>query len=242
MSKEKIYTIPVNEAFNEVSECPFCKMYETLEDHMLEFVLGNSYMEDDIREQTNRLGFCKKHYADLNNGKNPLGLALILHTHMKKLHMDMKKIMESEIGKSKPSGFSFKKGNDSNPLFDYSDNQMHSCYICERINKTFDDYVDTFFYLWKTDKDFIDKVKNSSGFCMHHFALVLALAQKKLSKSAYQEFVELLWPLQEANFQRVLDDLEWFTMKFDYRFKDEPWKNSQDAIPRAIQKISSIKL
>jgi hypothetical protein len=29
-------------------------------------------------------------------------------------------------------------------------------------------------------------------------------------------------------------DLDWFTQKFDFRFKDEPWKNSKDALPRAI--------
>ena len=36
--------------------------------------------------------------------------------------------------------------------------------------------------------------------------------------------------------KRVTDDLEWFIDKFDYRHKDEPWKNSKDALPRAITK------
>jgi hypothetical protein len=38
--------------------------------------------------------------------------------------------------------------------------------------------------------------------------------------------------------QRVNDDLEWFINKFDYRFQDEPWKNSKDAIPRTIIKTN----
>ena len=40
--------------------------------------------------------------------------------------------------------------------------------------------------------------------------------------------------------QRVADDLEWFIDKFDYRHKDEPWKNSKDALPRAMNKLNSI--
>ncbi|MEE1012732.1 MAG: DUF6062 family protein [Clostridia bacterium] len=30
--------------------------------------------------------------------------------------------------------------------------------------------------------------------------------------------------------------------KFDYRFKDEPWKNSKDAVERGILKVSGTNL
>ena len=42
------------------------------------------------------------------------------------------------------------------------------------------------------------------------------------------------------NFKRVRDDLEWFTDKFDYRNADADWKNSKDALIRAIQKTNSL--
>ena len=29
--KEQLYTIPVNDAFNEPCECPLCKIYDNLE-------------------------------------------------------------------------------------------------------------------------------------------------------------------------------------------------------------------
>jgi len=38
---------------------------------------------------------------------------------------------------------------------------------------------------------------------------------------------------------RIEGELSWFIDKFDYRYKDEPWKNSKDALPRSIQKVSS---
>ena len=47
--KEKLHTIPVNDAFDEDSECPLCVMIELLEDNAIDFTMGQSYMEDDVR-------------------------------------------------------------------------------------------------------------------------------------------------------------------------------------------------
>ncbi|MBO5560490.1 MAG: hypothetical protein J6A07_02420, partial [Firmicutes bacterium] len=63
--KEKIYTIPVNDGFEKGGECPFCNMYQQLEKDAVDYMLGPSYMEDDIRMETNKTGFCKKHYKHL---------------------------------------------------------------------------------------------------------------------------------------------------------------------------------
>ena len=46
---EKIYTIPVNEAFDEYDGCPFCRMRRTLEDNERELIMGASMMEPDTR-------------------------------------------------------------------------------------------------------------------------------------------------------------------------------------------------
>ena len=63
---EQIYTIPVNEAFEKVQEegfctCPFCLMYNRLEDKELDLILGASMMEPDVRLKTNEAGFCPEH-------------------------------------------------------------------------------------------------------------------------------------------------------------------------------------
>jgi hypothetical protein len=42
------------------------------------------------------------------------------------------------------------------------------------------------------------------------------------------------------NIKRVRDDLDWFIDKFDYRYVNEPWKNSRDALLRTIIKSNSI--
>ncbi|MFQ7394027.1 MAG: DUF6062 family protein, partial [Lachnospira eligens] len=54
--KEKIYTIPVNDAFSSDCECPICSMYKALEDDAVSYTMGPSYMEDDIRAVTDKKG------------------------------------------------------------------------------------------------------------------------------------------------------------------------------------------
>ena len=33
----------------------------------------------------------------------------------------------------------------------------------------------------------------------------------------------------------------WFTKKFDYRNAQEPWKNSRDALPRGMRKMTGLR-
>ena len=37
---------------------------------------------------------------------------------------------------------------------------------------------------------------------------------------------------------RIQEDIDWFVEKYDYRNKDANWKNSKDAVPRTMQKIT----
>ena len=80
--KEKLYTIPLNDAVNASDECPFCFIERELEQNSLDFVLGNSssYMESDIRDQTDKAGFCRVHMKKMFDYGNTLGNALILQT------------------------------------------------------------------------------------------------------------------------------------------------------------------
>ena len=65
--KEKLYTIPLMDAFKADDECPFCFIERQLEQHTMDFVLGAgaSYMEDDVRAETDKMGFCRTHYKKI---------------------------------------------------------------------------------------------------------------------------------------------------------------------------------
>ena len=84
---EKIYTIPVNEAFSKSAEdkscgCAMCSLERMLEANELDIILGAAMMEPDIRIKTNRAGFCARHYDKMFEMKNRLGLALMLESHL----------------------------------------------------------------------------------------------------------------------------------------------------------------
>ncbi|MBQ8639741.1 MAG: hypothetical protein IJ468_11310 [Lachnospiraceae bacterium] len=233
--KEKLYTIPINDAFAIDCECPICAMRKVLENNAVEFTMGPSYMEDDIRMETDKMGFCAPHMQMLIDQNNKLGLALVLKTHIDKTNKEIDKRMKMPSA----GGSLFKKAV-SNPLLEYIDGLNHSCYICNRISNTFGRYLHTVVILWKTDEAFRKTYKECKGFCTEHLGDLLKEGEACLSKSQFEEFRKVTTELYLTNMKRMAEDLEWFVNKFDYRYKDEPWKNAKDAIPRAIIKTNGM--
>lgn len=234
--KEQLYTIPVNDAFQSECECPLCKMKQELERNAIEYTLGPSYMEDDNRAMTDEVGFCEKHIQDLYQEKNRLGLALILSTHMAKVTKDLKALSSNSM----PTGKSlFRKQTETTGVGAYVNQLSHSCFICNRMNNTFDRYVDTVFHLYKKDSEFPAQFKKSKGFCTYHYALLYDRAGSVLSKDTLEHFIQDLQDVYFSNMERMQEDIEWFINKFDYRYQNEPWKNSKDALPRAVMKTHS---
>lgn len=240
--KEQLYTIPLTDAFSANDECPFCYIERILEQQTIRFVLGPgaSYMEEDIRAQTDDLGFCRNHFKKLYDYGNRLGCGLILSTHIKKKHNELSEKLQSY----KPTKISmikrFKKeiNAEQNPIQQWIKEQTSSCYICQHTHNTYERYLDTFFDLYKREAAFRTLFKNSKGFCFVHFGDLLSKADMKLSKKELEVFYHDLISLMCTNLQRVQDDIEWFCEKFDYRNKNADWKNSKDAIQRTIQKMT----
>jgi hypothetical protein len=75
---------------------------------------------------------------------------------------------------------------------------------------------------------------------MEHYALLVEQSTKELNKKNADEFLEITTRLYNENMVRINEELEWFINKFDYKYKDEPWKNSKDSVPRALTKLNGI--
>lgn len=234
--KEQLYTIPVTDAFHSDCECPLCKMKHELERNAIEYTMGPSYMEDDNRAMTDEMGFCEKHIQALYGEKNRLGLALMLSTHMMKVTGDLKKLSENPVINGKSL---LKKKPDSSPLREYVDKLSQTCFICSRINRTFDRYIDTIFHLYKKDSSFSETIRSSKGFCTCHYALLFDRAGDFLTKEQASAFIKDINTVYFDNMERMQEDIEWFINKFDYRYQNEPWKNAKDALPRAVMKTHS---
>jgi len=242
--KEKLYTIPLRDAFLAKDECPFCFIERKLEQDALDFVLGPgaSYMESDIREATDQTGFCRRHLKMMYDYGNSLGNALILKTHVKKLNKELEKeIRTFRISKSGGGFFQKNTGTDRsgrNSLSAFLEEKEQSCYICNYCRDAYERYMDTFFYLYKNDPEFSKMLEESNGLCLHHLKDILNAAENKLNKKQQETLFPLLFALTQTNMKRIEEDISWFVDKFDYRNKDADWKNSKDAIPRTMQKLA----
>lgn len=238
--KEKLYTIPLNDAMNAQDECPFCFIERNVEQDLLDFVLGSgsSYMESDVREQTDKEGFCRNHFKKMFDYGNTLGNAWILKTHYQRMNREL----HEQIKGFKPGKTSFKdilkkQSGRTNPIGIWVMEKDSSCYICKRYADTYERYLDTFFVMFQKDPDFREKVKNSKGFCLHHFGDLCEASESRLSDKDKKAFYDLVFPLMEENMTRLSEDVSWLVEKFDYRNKDADWKNSKDAIQRGMQKL-----
>ncbi len=239
--KEQLYTIPLNDAVNARDECPFCFIERSVEQELLDFVLGSgsSYMEADIREMTDNAGFCRQHLQKMFDYGNTLGNAWILKTHYQKLLAEMQQQFSGfRSGKGTPRMRKRAKADKSgNPIGMWVREKKRSCYICNQFQDTCNRYMDTFFYLWKQDAAFRDKIAAGKGFCLSHFGSLCEAADFRLNERELEAFYACTLPLMETNMRRLSEDISWLVEKFDYRNKDADWKNSRDAIQRGMQKL-----
>lgn len=241
--KEKLYEIPLNDAMDAGDECPFCFIERKMEQDMMDFVLGAcaSYMESDMREATDLAGFCRIHQKKMFDYGNTLGNGWILKTYYKKLIQELKaeqkvftpgktSLKNRLIGKSG-------KRDGSNPLNLWVKEKESTCYICDRFGQDYERYIHTFFYLYQKDEAFRTKLYGGKGFCLHHFGDICGGADHHLSDTERNEFFPLFLDLMVRNIERMSADVDWLIEKFDYKNKDEDWKQSKDAVQRGMQKI-----
>lgn len=251
--KEKIYTIPVTEAYGTDCECPMCVMEKKLENENLDYILGPSLMEPDGRIETNNNGFCRHHYEQLYNKQvNRLGLGLIIDTHLCEQNNRIRHTFEKKLGGSPASDNTplhkkiisklTPKPSESDDAVNLLINQLsdleNRCVICNRLNHTMDRYIDVILYLWFKEPDFRTMFNSSKGLCLKHLRQLLQGTIKYLGKSDRALFVRNLIDLQMKNMDRIQEEVNWFTKKFDYRYNDAPWGNSKDAVIRSIQKLA----
>lgn len=241
--KEKLYTIPLNDAVNAGTECPFCFIERNVEQDLLDFVLGSgaSYMESDVRGDTDQEGFCRTHFQKMYDYGNTLGNGWILKTHYQRIHREMKE----QFARFKPQKSSLmgrlKKASASAPRKNaigiWTQEKESSCYICKRFADAYARYLDTFFYLYEKDASFREKIKNSKGFCLTHFGDLCEAAEDALSDKEKETFYPAMFELMDKNMARLAEDVAWLIEKFDYLNKDADWKDSKDAVQRGMQKL-----
>ena len=239
--REQIDTAPVIEAFDSADECPFCYLERMAEQRTVRYVLGPSasYMEPDVRADTDKRGFCREHYQKLYDYGNALGNALIMQTHLAGLLEGLQVEVETLQMPDKRPFFGKPKQDNLTTLEVWLKQQEKSCFVCNRIDYHMRRYYVTWFTLIQ-DPAFREKVEKGKGCCLRHLAQLLEQARPFLPNSMREWFYGTVPAVCLQNLVRVKADLDHFVEMFDYRNAGADWGNSRDAVSRAMEKLAGL--
>lgn len=221
---ESIYTIPLTEAIDEETACPFCYLESKLEKEQIDYALGAAMMEPDFRILSNEKGYCRHHIGMMARAMRALPLALVLDTRCDTVLDELKK-----AGDFSKKGSLFKKS--STPyenLRDVVNRMSGSCLVCERIEKTMKKFTNTFWYLYGKEPDFRKRFLESRGVCLHHFATLLN-ALESVSASKRDVYLKELYDLELKVLEHEKSEVHGFTKQFDYRSNKSEWSVARDA-------------
>ena len=223
---EQIYTIPINEAFEEASSaetavCPLCLIFNRFEREELELILGASMMEPDVRIKTNKLGFCRDHFVKMLEGGRKLPIALMLESHLDEVSDRMKpsRLLPAFSAKGRAEDLS---------------KISEMCYVCARVGSKFEKVLENAVYMWSTDASFRRLFADQSGFCIPHYSALVGTASKRLKSNEFSIFSKTAFSIEEKYMCRIKENVTAFAKKFDYRYADEPLGEAKDAVEKAI--------
>lgn len=216
--KESIYTIPISDAFESRQGCPFCEIRRVQEQRWVEYITGPAMMEPDVRQETNRQGFCAHHYELMLEQQNRLSVALMLQSHLAGL--------DSELRASKPRG----------PFAGKSGPAEQSCFICGMAGRETDRIFENIAVVWARDEDFQKMYMQQEYVCLPDCRRMLSIAHRKLRGSKLKELSKITSELALKRLVTIKSDIDAFCKLYDYRSADcgAPSEEVMTAIERAI--------
>jgi len=223
--REDICTIPISEVFEPKEGCPICRMRDTLENRVTEYITGAAMMEPDIREVTNVQGFCYPHFSMMLKKGSRLSNALILESHLKEIETSVLRLD--------------KRGVPGKKEVEAAKKLTESCFVCERIQWAMVRMFDTIYRLWGKEEEFRELFSQQPYLCLPHYTALLEGAQKGVGKKNYSAFAQAASDLVKNYLDGLQKDVTHFCSMFDYRNIGGDFGNSKDSIERSIQFLTS---
>lgn len=220
--REDICSIPINDVFLPREGCPICRMRDLLEDRIATYITGAAMMEPDVREETNRLGFCGTHFDHILARGSRLSVALILESLTAQVKAE---IFPGEKTPAKKIATAVKS-------------RMDHCFICENVEKNMCHLIGSMLVLWEKAAEFRELYARQPYLCLPHYGMVIDAAQK-LPKKSFSAFAAASHRLSQSYLETLCGDVTHFCRMFDYRNKDQDWGNSKDSAVRAVHYLTS---
>lgn len=227
--KENICTIPINDLFTPKDGCPICRMEKMLEETYVEYTVGDSMMEPNTRIETNKKGFCHRHFSKMFTVGQKLPNALILESHLQQI---IDNVLPKKAG-SKPDKKALEKINDLEK----------TCYICDRIKRDVDHLLATVYVQYQKDEDFVKLYREQPYICLNHYSLVMknALGKNGISGKNMVQFHKDTYELTKNYLLSLKEDITRFCSMFDYRNRGGEFGTSKDSIERSVEYLTKEK-
>ena len=223
--RNDICTIPVNKIFEVNDGCPICRMRDTVEERILDYIMGAAMMEPDVRIETNRLGFCGEHLHMMVKRRGRLSFALTLETHLDEVYGKVfKGLMPNAKGQAAKAA------------------QVGStCFVCEKIEWGFSRMLETLVRSYETDCDFRTLFDGQPMLCLPHYQRLMQTAAQYKMKRYGEEFVSSAGHIAGDYLKLLSREVKHFCSMYDYRNAGEnaDWGNSKDSVERAVGFLSS---
>ncbi|MBE6749710.1 MAG: hypothetical protein E7560_00910 [Ruminococcaceae bacterium] len=218
--RDDICTIPVSEVFETNDGCPICRMISTVENRIIDYIMGDAMMEPDVRIETNKVGFCEEHLNKMLSRRGRLQLALMLQTHIDEINNT---VFADSIFNS-----AAKKGEKAAKLHD-------SCFICNKIEFGVSRMIETIYRCYENEKDFREMFNNQEAFCLPHFERLIKGTDKHKMKRYGGDFSKNLTRITSEYSKKLYDNVSEYCKIYDYRSANGEKKS--DEIMYSVEKV-----
>jgi hypothetical protein len=224
----KLEISKVHDAYAQDGECPLCTLADAAERWYLESFLGGRAMAPEARVLTNEKGFCPEHTLRLYRGHNPLGLAVMAHTHLQHQAPALRAALSEAM---KPG----RRGAALDRLADRIEALRDRCQVCDMLAADLQRWASTIVYLWKHDPEFPPRLAGSRGFCLDHLRTVVLSARDQLAAADLERFLAEVLPLAGNSLERLEAELLDFTQLFQHSAPGTGTEEQRTALSRALQ-------
>lgn len=227
--KETICTIPINDIFMPKEGCPICRMESVLEEQYVNFITGDAMMVPDVRIETNKKGFCHRHFSQMFEKGQKLPNALILESHLQEI-----------LDKHFPKKL---KGKPDKKQLEAIKTELDSCYVCDRIKSDMKHFMATIFVEWAKGEEFRKLYNEQPYICLKHYSFIMetATGRNGIPSKHLADFHAETATLTKNYLESLKADITHFCSMFDYRSRGQEWGTSKDSIERSIEFLTGEK-
>ena len=203
--------------------CPICRMESMLEEQYVKFITGDAMMVPDVRIETNKKGFCHRHFSQMFEKGQKLPNALILESHLQE-------IIDNDFPKKI-------KGKPDKKQLEAIKTELSSCYVCDRIKWDMKHFMATIFVEWAKGEEFRKLYNEQPYICLKHYSFIMetAMAKGGIPSKHLADFHTETATLTKNYLESLKSDITHFCSMFDYRSQGQEWGTSKDSIERSIQ-------